>query len=177
LNTGDVFHVNASDGGLQYLRNTTYLEVAGSSNGMVAIPTNCCNNPVGQTLFPFQIIGWVDTQGNTCGVVPSNVNVTSTIGAVDRDSQLKVKEATISQYPNPASTSATFEFTVPESEAVTVSIVNIRGELIGTIFSDEVEAERTYSVSHDISELQSGIYFVHLNTAEGVIKKKFVVLK
>ena len=90
---------------------------------------------------------------------------------------MTVKKATISQYPNPATTNATFEFTVPQSDMVTVSIVNIRGELIETIFSDEIEADRTYSVSQDISELQSGIYFVHLNTADGVIKKKFVVLK
>ncbi|MDG1333568.1 MAG: T9SS type A sorting domain-containing protein, partial [Crocinitomicaceae bacterium] len=180
LNTGAIFYVNASDGGLQYLRNTTYLEVAGSSNGTVAIPTNCCNNPVGQTSFPFQIIGWVDTQGNTCGTVDNGGGINSlqtTIGQADRDSQLKVKKATISQFPNPASTNATFEFTVPASDVVTVSIVNIRGELIGTIFSEEIEAERTYSVSHDVSELQSGIYFVHMNTSEGVIKKKFVVLK
>jgi hypothetical protein len=184
LNTGDIFYVNAADGGLQYLRNTTYLEVAGSPNGQIAIPTNCCNNPVGQTFFPFQIIGWVDTQGNTCGVTNTPGGggggldgMQTTIGAADRDSQFKVKKATISQYPNPATTNATFEFSVPESEMVTVSIVNIRGELIGTIFSNEVEAEQTYSVSHDISELQSGIYFVHLNTAEGTIKKKFVVLK
>lgn len=178
LNTGDVFFVNASDGGLQYLRNTTYLSVAGSSNGTVAIPTNCCNNPIGQTFFPFEIIGWVDTQGNTCGTTDPNASsIQTTIGAVGRGTELNVKEAKIAQYPNPASTDATFEFSVPTAEVVTVSIVNINGELVGTIFNQEIEADRSYSVSHDVSELQSGIYFVHMSTSKGVIKEKFVVLK
>ena len=171
--------MNAADGGLQYLRNTTYLTVAGSTNGTIAVPTNCCNNPVGQTFFPFQIIGWEDTQGNTCGVVNGGgpEGIQTTIGAADKGSQIEVKQATISQYPNPASTEATFEFTVPTSEAVSLSIVNVRGELVATIFNQVVEADRVYSVSHDLSELQSGIYFVHLNTQDGVMKEKFVVLK
>ena len=180
LNTGAIFAVDAADGGLQYLRNTTYLSVAGSSNGMVAIPTSCCKNPIGQTFFPFEVIGWTDTQGNTCGNVNNGGglgNMQTTIGAAGKESELIVKKATIAQFPNPASTNATFEFTVPTSDLVSVSIVNIRGELIETIFTEEIEADIAYTVSQDISELQSGIYFVHMNTVEGVIKKKFVVLK
>ena len=181
LNTGATFYVNAADAGLQYLRNTTYLTVAGSSNGTVAIPTSCCNNPIGQTFFPFEIIGWTDTQGNTCGTVDNGGGgvggMQTTIGAAGKGSELIEKKATIAQFPNPASTNATFEFAVPTTDMVTVSIVNIRGELIATIFSEEIEADKAYSVSHDLSEVQSGIYFVHMNTADGVLKKKFVVLK
>ena len=176
LNTGATFSVTAADGGLQYLRNTTYLSVAGSSNGTVAIPTSCCENPIGKTFFPFEVIGWADTQGNTCGVVPTNVQ--TVIASTGKDAEINVKEvATIKQYPNPADVDVTSEFTVPEVEMVSLTIINIRGEQIANIFNQEVQAERNYTVKYDVSELQSGIYFVHMNTTEGVIKKKFVVLK
>ena len=76
-----------------------------------------------------------------------------------------------------AETSATFEFSVPTTEVVSVSIVGINGQLIETIANRQVSADQTYSVTYDVSELQSGIYFVHLTSSEGTVKKKFVVLK
>lgn len=181
LNTGATFMVNAADGGLTNLRNHTYVGVAGSSYGNVRIPTNCCDNPIGQTFFPFQVIGWVDSEGNTCGTidnggggVPDGMN--TTIGRTGKESEIE-RKATVSQYPNPAETTATFEFSVPNTEMVSVSIVGINGQLIATIADRQVTADQSYSVTYDVSELQSGIYFVHLTSSEGTVKKKFVVLK
>ncbi len=179
LNTGAVFNVNAVGGGLSYLRNHTYIGVASSPFGNVRIPTNCCHNPIGKVYFPFEVIGWVDTDGNTCGVI-SNSNQPSSMQTViqaGKESGIDEQKATVSQYPNPASTSATFEFSVPTSEVVSLSIVGINGQLIETIASREVVADESYSVTYDVSELQSGIYFVHLTSSQGVVKKKFVVLK
>jgi hypothetical protein len=99
------------------------------------------------------------------------------IGEAGKDSQFIEKKAMISQYPNPATTNATFEFSVPQSEMVTLSIVNLRGELVETVFSEDVDADRMYTVTRDITGLENGIYFVYLNTADGIIKEKFVVLK
>jgi hypothetical protein len=73
-----MFTINAIDGGLSYLRNHTYVGLAGSSNGNVRIPTNCCDNPIGKTFFPFQVIGWVDTEGNTCGATAASAQVVNT---------------------------------------------------------------------------------------------------
>ena len=55
--------------------------------------------------------------------------------------------------------------------------MNIRGQIVETIYSGNVEALTPYRVDYDVSELQSGIYFVHLNTTSAVLKKKFVILK
>ena len=180
LTTGATFTIDATAGGLSNLRNNTYVGVTGSSNGNVEIPTNCCNNPVGQTFFPFQVIGWVDTEGNTCGVVDNGgggiANVQTAISQAGRESNLK-PQATVSNFPNPATTNATFEFTVPNTEVVSLKIVGINGQLIATLAKREAIANQSYSVTYDVSDLQSGIYFVHLTSSEGVLKKKFVVLK
>ena len=72
---------------------------------------------------------------------------------------------------------STFEFLLPQAQKADVSIWNIRGQLVETIFSGVVEASTINRVEYDLSELQSGIYFVHLTTSSGVLKKKFVILK
>lgn len=176
LATGDMFTIDAADGGLSYLRNHTYVGVDGSSNGNIRIPTNCCDNPIGKTYFPFQVIGWVDTDGNTCGMIASNQSVNPTVEQAKVSAMIEEK-ASISEYPNPAETTATFDFSVPNTEVVTVAIVGINGQLIETIANREVTADQSYSITYDVSELQSGIYFVHLTSSEGVLKEKFVVLK
>ena len=90
---------------------------------------------------------------------------------------MDVNGAMISQYPNPADDNSTFEFSVMETQNVSVSILNIKGQIVETIYSGNVEALTTYRVDYDVSGLQSGIYFVHLNTNNNVLKKKFVILK
>ena len=85
--------------------------------------------------------------------------------------------AMIKQYPNPASNNATFEFSVPTDQDVSVNILNINGQLVGTIYNGSVRANEVNKLDYSLVTLQSGIYYVHLNTPTGVLKKKFVVLK
>ena len=173
LMTGDEFTINASDAGLAYLRKDTYFEWAGVNR--YKIPTNCCDNPVGQNFFPFEVIGWTDTEGNTCSV---NSQASADAGEInDEDAITGIDGAMIKQYPNPASNNATFEFSVTEDQNVSVNILNINGQLVGTIYSGSVRANEVNKLDYSLMTLQSGIYYVHLNTPNGVLKKKFVVLK
>ena len=174
--TGDVFTINASDAGLLYLRQDTYFNMVGSPFGQIKIPTNCCDNPMGRVFFPFEVIGWTDTYGNDCD--DSNHAMETDGSGDEKDlTVMDVNGAMISQYPNPADDNSTFEFSVMETQNVSVSILNIRGQIVETIYSGNVEALTTYRVDYDVTDLQSGIYFVHLNTANSVLKKKFVILK
>ena len=173
LMTGDEFTINASDAGLAYLRKNTFFEWAGVGN--YKIPTNCCNNPVGQNFFPFEVIGWTDTEGNSCSV---NSQAVTEAGEIDdKDVVTGFDGAMIKQYPNPASNNATFEFSVPTDQDVSVNILNINGQLVGTIYNGSVRANEVNKLDYSLVTLQSGIYYVHLNTPTGVLKKKFVVLK
>jgi hypothetical protein len=180
--TGDMITVNAADGGLQHLRNYTYVSLDGTGFAQIEIPTNCCENPVGQVYFPFVVVGWTDASGNTCGDTGNGggggLNGLSTsMSATGKDAFLVEDGARLGQFPNPADQVSNFEFSVPEMDDVTLNIVNIRGEVIASIFNETVDAERNYNVSFDVSELQSGIYFAHLTTSNGTLKKKFIVLK
>jgi hypothetical protein len=181
--TGDMITVNAQDGGLSFFRSTTYVSLDGTGFAQVEIPTNCCENPVGQVYFPFIVVGWTDGSGNSCGQTDMNGGgggldgMGTAIGQAGKDAFLVENGARLGQFPNPADEVSTFEFSVPETDEVSLNIVNIRGEVIATIFNESVEGERDYNVSFDVSELQSGVYFAHLTTSNGTLKKKFVVLK
>jgi len=80
-NTGDEFTINAADGGLSYFKNHTYFELVGSEYGSIKIPTNCHCNSQGMRFFPFEIVGWTDTDGNSCPDTPpcEDLNVTITL--------------------------------------------------------------------------------------------------
>ncbi|MEC8603528.1 MAG: T9SS type A sorting domain-containing protein, partial [Bacteroidota bacterium] len=175
-NTGDIFTIDAADAGLLYLRKETYFNMVGSPFDKVKVPTNCCDNPMGRVFFPFEVIGWTDTYGNSCD--DSNHSMQFQSNDSEKDHSVEDGDGSmLSQYPNPADNYSTFEFLLPKAQKADVSIWNIRGQLVETIFSGVVEASTVNRVEYDLSELQSGIYFVHLTTSSGVLKKKFVILK
>jgi hypothetical protein len=173
-NTGDLITVDASDGGLLFLRKHTFLTLPGLGGVKVKIPTNCCDISVGKTYFPFEVVSWTDTDGNSCNSSQVSLRTISdpaveTVEAFDG--------AVVSQYPNPAENLSNFEFTVPNDDNVTFSIVDVRGQLIKTIFDGQAQAEMLNKFTMDVSEMVSGMYFIYLNTSEGVFKKKFIIIK
>jgi len=173
--TGDEITIDASDAGLDYLRKDTYFEWVGV--GRYKIPTNCCNNPIGQNFFPFEVIAWTDTDGNECGTSAAKNSSAGNMEANEASTELEQAGATIVQYPNPAQYNATFEFTVTDDQAVTVSIFNIRGELLDKVYNGHAEGMKTYRINYNVSNIESGIYFIHLSTSDKVFKKKFIVLR
>ena len=175
--TGDVFTIDASAAGLDYLRKETYFELAGTDFGPVKIPTNCCDNPVGRFFFPFEVIAWTDTEGNECSSSAAKANGSDRTKPETEIATVEESGPFIQQYPNPADQNATFEFTVTKDQEITVTVMNIRGKVIQTLYSGHAESMMTYRVDYNVSSIESGIYFVHLNTTEGVFKKKFVILR
>jgi len=173
--TGDVFTIEAASAGLQYLRKQTYFELGGTSFDKIEIPTNCCDDPIGRVFFPFEVIGWTDTEGNSCGN-GSSLKLGGGRPTSNVESEPVVTEM-ISQYPNPASDHSIFEFIVEKPGMVTLSIIDIHGKVIAKVYEGMADASIKYMHEYDISELRSGIYFINLNTSNGNMKDKFVVIQ
>lgn len=78
-------------------------------------------------------------------------------------------------YPNPTTNNATFSYTLNKSERVTISIYNLLGEEVSTVFSGNLNAG-TYSVETSIANLESGIYIykmqVGASSTQGQIVKQ-----
>lgn len=77
----------------------------------------------------------------------------------------------ISLYPNPAKNQINIEY--PESLNIqNLKIVNILGQdvYVASVNNDS-------SIQLDVSSLTSGIYYIHVNTQEGTIIRKFEIIK
>jgi predicted secreted protein len=84
---------------------------------------------------------------------------------------------TLSQpYPNPFNPTATIEFSIPQSEFVTVKVYNIVGYEITTLINEELSTGN-HSIQWDGSHQPSGVYFVKIESGGFVQTKKMVLLK
>jgi photosystem II stability/assembly factor-like uncharacterized protein len=79
-------------------------------------------------------------------------------------------------YPNPFNPSTTIEYALPHAGFTTLSIYNVYGEEIATLFAGERPAG-TFSTTWDASGLPSGVYFYRLTAGEYVQTKKAVLMK
>ena len=84
---------------------------------------------------------------------------------------------TLSQpYPNPFNPTTTIEFSIPQSEFVTVKVYNIVGNEITTVINDELSTGN-HSIKWDGSHQPSGVYFVKIESGGFMQTRKMVLLK
>jgi len=79
-------------------------------------------------------------------------------------------------YPNPFNPTTTIEFSIPQTEFVTVKVYNIVGNEITTLINDELSIGN-HSIQWDGSHQPSGIYFVKIESSSFVQTRKMVLLK
>ena len=79
-------------------------------------------------------------------------------------------------FPNPASTSVTLDINLQNRSEVGLFITDITGNVVlENIIKSELEAS-THSRVLDVSNLPSGLYYIHLNIGSEIFNKKFLVL-
>jgi hypothetical protein len=79
-------------------------------------------------------------------------------------------------YPNPFNPSTNIQYTLEKSGKVRLSVYDLLGREVGVLV-DGVQNVGTHQVVFSRAGLSSGIYFYTLQTANGVITKKMVLLK
>jgi photosystem II stability/assembly factor-like uncharacterized protein len=101
---------------------------------------------------------------------------------VDTRSSAVPAAATLQQnYPNPFNPQTTIEFSVPEEGFVTVSVYDITGAWIKTLYSDHAK-KGNVTVSWDgriesDEEAASGTYFYRLESKNSIQTKKMILLR
>lgn len=79
-------------------------------------------------------------------------------------------------YPNPFNPSTTISFTLPKQQYVKLSVYNILGQKVNTLF-DEIKSSGIYKVSFNASNLPSGVYIYRLE-GEGIsLSRKMLLIK
>jgi len=79
-------------------------------------------------------------------------------------------------FPNPFNPITTIDFTLPEDNLTEISIYNLLGERIETIFSG-FQSKGSYSYQWDASNHSSGIYYINLKQGQNIQTTKVVLMK
>jgi hypothetical protein len=82
----------------------------------------------------------------------------------------------LSIFPNPFNPTTTIEFSIPQTEFVTVKVYNIVGHKITTLINDELSTGN-HSIQWDVSRQPSGLYFIQIESGSFIQTKKMVLLK
>ncbi|MFZ5433646.1 MAG: proprotein convertase P-domain-containing protein [Calditrichota bacterium] len=79
-------------------------------------------------------------------------------------------------YPNPFNATATIAFSVPQPEAVKLTVYDILGQVTETL-TDQFYTAGDYRLTFDGARLPSGLYFARLETDRAVRTCKIVLMK
>jgi hypothetical protein len=94
-----------------------------------------------------------------------------TVGLTPKDYQLS------QNYPNPFNPSTTITFAMENTEQVTVTVRNMLGEEVETLFNGIANANEVYSLTFNAKNLSSGIYFYTLHSANRNEVRKMSLMK
>jgi hypothetical protein len=95
---------------------------------------------------------------------------------------LPLKFGLTQNYPNPFNPVTKIHYTLENDGFYTLNIYNIKGKLINTLKSEKGQKGKEYSVIWDAKNLfgqkvPSGLYLYQLETVEGSLSKKMLLLK
>ena len=80
-------------------------------------------------------------------------------------------------YPNPFNSQTKIKYTLPESQAVRLSVFNIRGQLVTEERYDQPQAAGRYTYTFNGSGHSSGLYFLQIRTPKFQGTKKMLLIK
>ena len=81
-----------------------------------------------------------------------------------------------SPYPNPFNPSTTIQFSLPQSEMVSMKVYDLNGRLIETLLNDFYDMGK-HTITWDGSSQSSGMYFVRLESGEYIQTRKVVLVQ
>jgi hypothetical protein len=81
-----------------------------------------------------------------------------------------------SPYPNPFNPTTTIEFSLPQSEIVSMKVYDLKGRLVETLLNDFYNMGN-HTITWDGSHQSSGMYFVRLESGEFIQIRKVVLVK
>jgi len=84
--------------------------------------------------------------------------------------------AALSVHPNPFNPVTTIEYEVARAGLVSLEVFDVSGRRVATLIAGEHREAGRYSVSYTATGA-SGVYFARLQTADGEVARKIVLLK
>ncbi len=82
-----------------------------------------------------------------------------------------------SNFPNPFNPSTTVQFTLENDGVATLTVYNVLGQEVTTLFNDNAQAGKLYQVKFDASRLPTGLYFAKLQSGNQRMMQKMALVK
>lgn len=82
----------------------------------------------------------------------------------------------LSVYPNPATSSATISYFLPKHESMKLELIDQLGRTLH-ILHDGIEDAGSKTISLSMKDLSAGIYYLRMQTSDGITSEKIVVEK
>jgi hypothetical protein len=113
------------------------------------------------------------------GVV--TIPVTLVVSDISQDEPQITETDLHPNFPNPVLNNTTFEFSLKEPSHVTLSVYNLKGQLVATLLDEELEPTASHCIEWDGTangkKLANGIYFYKLETSTKSFLKKMVLMR
>ncbi len=116
----------------------------------------------------------VDFHGNESA---PTAELTTTAVRVDRVTSFPAEFSLEQNYPNPFNPSTEIKFSVASTGRAMVSVYNLLGEQVASLYDGNAEAGQYYSVMFDGSKLASGAYLYRLQSGSFVETRKLMLVK
>ncbi|MDP8237952.1 MAG: T9SS type A sorting domain-containing protein [Candidatus Hatepunaea meridiana] len=137
-----------------------------------------------------QEVGFYNTPGSAHGVILSedgliyvadytNVGIyrfTDPAKVDDPAVSIPVKFKLYAAYPNPFNATTTIKYSLSYPNIVSLHLYNPLGQHITTLFNDYRQAG-IHSISLNSKNLQSGLYFVRLETTDQIAAQKVILVR
>jgi len=140
--------------------------VAGAGNSNVAHHYSYADNNLSAGKYAYRI-KQIDNSGAFTYTASTEVTI------VGMPKELKL----YGNYPNPFNPSTKLQFTVAENGKVRLSVYNVLGQEVATLFNGEAEAGNLYTANFDASRMATGIYFSVLEYGNQRITHKMLMTK
>ncbi len=131
-----------------------------------------------------------DVDQNYSVLITANSEQTSASGQIlirafedvdDEDNVQTPQTLGLTNYPNPFNPTTTISFSLEKKSTITLSIYNIKGQLINEL-AEDMYSQGTHTIEWDGAEergkrVTSGIYFIRLKTSDSEVVRKVALIK
>ncbi|MBI5325931.1 MAG: T9SS type A sorting domain-containing protein [Ignavibacteriae bacterium] len=162
--------MRTTDGGKNWYKEETqtsdnFYNIVADTNNVIAITDtvlykrNYLNN---RETYGQALIHWVNPDYDTLKITDVH----------DIDGVINALEV----YPNPVNSVLNLKFSNSGAIDAEIRIVNLIGNEL-KLYKEKCQTQGTYLFSYNLSDLDNGIYFIHLKTKYGTFVKRVVLIK
>jgi len=116
-----------------------------------------------KTAQAYAAIAFIGTPSEVMGISPTAAT----------PSQFKLEQ----NYPNPFNPTTEIRFNIPFTEKVTLKVYNVLGNVVATLFDNQLFSVGEHSVPFNANNLASGVYFCSLQSGKFKVINKMLLLR